>query len=98
MTDYERRLGILPPGRPYVVPADISDHSRCPSCVAERDRPGYADRYFGGAGQLWAICERHGLRWYVTRELTAAGIPEVPDEPGSLFDLEQVDGVHLTMG
>jgi hypothetical protein len=39
------------------------------------------------------VCERHGVRWYVTRALASSGIPDVPDQPGSLFDLRKVDGV-----
>jgi hypothetical protein len=88
--DDECRLGILPAGQRYTTNTDICDWSRCPHCVAEADGPGHAARYFNGAGQLWAVCERHGVRWYVTRELRFSGIPDVPDVPGSLFDLPLV--------
>ena len=73
LTDDERRLGILPAGQRPTTNTDIADYSRCPDCVAEADGPGYAARYFNGAGDLWAVCERHGVRWYVTRALMSSG-------------------------
>jgi hypothetical protein len=88
-----RRLGILPPGQAYTTDPAVGHFSRCPHCVVEEPEPGtgHATRYFNGAGQLWAICERNGVRWYITRETKCPGIPDVPDEPGSLFDLPVVE-------
>jgi len=56
---------------------------------------GYADRYFNHAGELWAVCAVHQVRWYVTRELSLVDRSERlghPD-PGAASKLPEVDGV-----
>jgi hypothetical protein len=74
----------------------IADYSRCPRCWAAQDpaAPGYASLYFNGSGALWAVCEGHAVRWYVTRELLCSDIPSVLDAPGSPFELQEVAGVY----
>lgn len=63
---------------------ELSDWTECPLCVAENDRlgggRGHADRYFSHDGGLWAACDVHRVRWYVTREMM--GMP-----PASVADM-----------
>jgi hypothetical protein len=74
---------------------DICDYTRCPRCDAEARGTGYATLYFNAGGILWAVCERHSVRWYVTREML--GFHEERDEPGSLWELPEVKClIHLS--
>ncbi len=54
----------------------MSDWTECRLCVAENDKlgggRGHADRYFNHGGDLWAVCDVHHVRWYVTREIGCA--------------------------
>lgn len=81
------------------TPQEAISDLQCPYCVAENDAigggVGYADRYFNHAGELWAVCAVHQVRWYVTRELSLVDRNERlghPD-PGAASKLPEVDGV-----
>jgi hypothetical protein len=68
----------------------ISDFSGCPDCVAKGEA-GYATAYFNAGGKLWAVCNVHRVRWYVTPELTLGGIEE---DAAALQQYPEVEGVH----
>jgi hypothetical protein len=77
----------------------VADWSQCPMCVELNKLNGgekkYADSYFNTGdhpkdthGQLWAVCETHNVRWYVTRALIGLA-PFRPD----LMALPEVVGI-----
>jgi hypothetical protein len=71
---------------------DIADYTRCPHCLAAGDERGFAGQYLNNGGDLWALCLRHRVRSYVTREMRGA-IPDIPYEPGDVLDWPVVDAV-----
>ena len=81
------------------TPQEAISDLQCPYCVAENDAigggVGYAARYFNHAGDLWAVCAVHQVRWYVTRELSLVDRSERlghPD-PEAASKLPEVDGI-----
>lgn len=58
----------------------ISDYSRCPCCVSEQ-RLGYANAYFNAAEQLFGVCKRHAVKWYISRALLHPAIPDLTEFP-----------------
>ena len=47
------------------------------------------------AGELWAVCAVHEVRWYVTRELSLVDRNERLEhpDPGAASKLPEVDGI-----
>jgi hypothetical protein len=66
------------------------EYSRCPRCEAVGWHRS-ASRAFNSGGQLWGVCDFHGVRWYITREMM--GESEEPAGPGSGLDLPVVKGI-----
>jgi hypothetical protein len=99
ITESKTATGFLPASYLKGDPQKAISDLQCPYCVAENDAigggVGYADRYFNHAGELWAVCAVHQVRWYVTRELSLVDRNERlghPD-PGAASKLPEVDGV-----
>jgi hypothetical protein len=67
----------------------ISKDMECPRCVAEHRTDARADSHFNHSNDLWAVCSRHQVRWYVTRRIW--GIEEAM--PG-MMDLPEVEPVY----
>src|SRR5437762_5603873 len=97
ITESKTATGFLPASYLKGDPQKAISDLQCPYCVAENDAigggVGYAARYFNHAGELWAVCAVHQVRWYVTRELSLVDRNERlghPD-PGAASKLPEVE-------
>ena len=71
------------------MPENIGgDCTRCPCCLAE-GAAGNSSFYFNARRVLWACCQRHHVRWYVTRELSLCRTE--PDDTWMLAAYEEVE-------
>jgi hypothetical protein len=76
--------------------ARISDWPRCPYCVSD-DRLGYASAYFNSREQLFAVCKRHAVKWYMSRALLHPTISDLSQYPDLVAAFDHTEPFASTM-